>query len=800
MNSIIFGQFSVTLVDRHGARLAHLPLRAPALSSPRRAHGTTAPAPPTLWGREDELALVCVAARDQSAVEFTGTCGAGKTALLKNAAAAHADGTYLRVGGTALSDLLQDLMRYFYVYPGPDGTRLSAQQCAQQCAQALAGSRAGAAGVVALDDVSFSPEQLDYLRRALHRCTLVIGAPTPVLGALGTSTALPPLPEAAAVDLLRREAGRVIPDAELAAVRRLVAAVDGQPLYLRQAAALVRLDGRTFDDLARRAESDPGVLDELSISAIGPQAKRALAVLTLVGGALLPGAVLSQMADIAYVSETWESLSARGLAEQGEDRFGLPVCKAEPYRQILYRYIGLASAMRSLGDWLASGDPTGEEARGALDAALSLLGIAAQQRQWQAVVRLAAVVERVLFVQGHWQAWQHTLAQGITAAQAAGDTVSEAYYTHQQGVQHFLHDRTDHARRLLHRALDLRTRMGDLAGAAVTQANLALLEPAALPTPPSSRSPDARRRVITAVAAVIAVIAIGSALVQAFGDDQVVTDPPWPPVTSSSGATTGRPPTSSPPTSSSGVTPITDDAPDITPTTQGFGEVDINPGSKAQVLDFTVTNPNGQTIGLDSTDIPGDTGFSRAGGTCEDQLAAHAFCTVSVAFSPSRIGPASTELTITSGTSTATAKLSGTGFAYLTITFAGQDDQTVTVVDGEGEKVCEKSKEAAESDPCEMIPVLANGRELTASIDNTKYVFSGWSGDCTSDAQGDTPTPTPSSTSPPCRLPSDQEAKVTATFAPVTDPDGIDAGLSVPSPHATVPPASFSVGPTTAGT
>ncbi|MEU9154018.1 hypothetical protein AB0D59_26515 [Streptomyces sp. NPDC048417] len=40
----------------------------------------------------------------------------------------------------------------------------------------------------------------------------------------------------------------------------------------RGAAALVRFDGRTFADLATRAESDPAVLDELSISAVGPQA------------------------------------------------------------------------------------------------------------------------------------------------------------------------------------------------------------------------------------------------------------------------------------------------------------------------------------------------------------------------------------------------------------------------------------------------------------------------------------------------------------------------------------------------
>ncbi|MFH9420717.1 hypothetical protein [Streptomyces sp. NPDC017529] len=605
--------------------------------------------------------------REQTAVEFTGPCGAGKTALLKNAAAA-GGGTYLRVGDIALEDLLQDLMRHFYFYPGPDGTRLSAQQCAQS----LAGSWAGATGVVALDDMSYGPEQLGYLRRVLSRCTLAIGAPTTVLGALGTSLALTPLPEAAAVDLLRSEAGRVIRDSELGSVRRLVAAVDGQPLRLRQAAALVRLDGRPFEELARLAESGPGALDELSISAVGSQAKRALAVLTLVGGALLPGNLLSQMADITYISETLESLSARGLAEQSEDRFGLPVCKAEPYRQILYRSIGLASAMRSLGEWLVSGDLTGEEARGAVEAALSLLGIAAEQRQWQAVIKLAVVVERALFIQGHWQAWQHTLAQGITAAQATGQTAAEAYFTHQQGVQHFLHDRMDQARHFLRRALDLRTRLGDLAGAAVTQANLSLLEPAALPAPPPTRPPNVWRRVITAVAAVIAAIAIGSALVQALGDDH--TDPRNPP--SPSPTTAGSPPTESPsnntpptrspsnntpPTrspstssspTSSPVEPPSLDAPEIAPSTQDF--------ESGQIVDFTVTNPNGQPIGLDSVDISGDSGFSREGGTCTNQLAEHASCTVTVKFSPTRLGDGKADLTVTAGAKTATAELTGT--------------------------------------------------------------------------------------------------------------------------------------------
>ncbi|MFE0136099.1 hypothetical protein ACFWY6_31705 [Streptomyces sp. NPDC059037] len=123
---------------------------------------------------------------------------------------------------------------------------------------------------------------------------------------------------------------------------------------------------------------------------------------------------------------------------------------------------------------------------------------------------------------------------------------------------------------------------------------------------------------ITAVAAVIAVIAIGSALVQALGGSGDVSGPSPSPVTPGSGGTLTESPTESPTGTSA--------APVITLSTQGFEKVHINPGSKAQTVDFTVTNPNGQAIVLDSTDIPDDTGFARAGGTCTKQLEARASC------------------------------------------------------------------------------------------------------------------------------------------------------------------------------
>ncbi|MGI5518420.1 hypothetical protein [Streptomyces sp. CA-106131] len=783
MNSVIFGNFSVTLTDRHGARLTRLPLRAPDPQPVRLPYGPDIPAPPVVVGREEQLALIRRAARDRGAVEFTGPCGVGKSTLLKNAAVSGvsgAPGAYLRVGGTELEDLLQDLTRHFYIYPGSGGRRLTTQECAQVLGNV--------SGVVVLDDVSYGPEQLGYLRRALPNCALVIGASAPVLGALGTSSALPGLPESAAVALLSRELGRFIPDFEMAAVRRLAAAVDGQPLYLRQAGALVRLDGRSLGDLADQAELDPGVLDELCISAAGLQAKRALAVLALAGGALLPGDLLSQMADIAYVSDTLESLTARGLAEQREDRFGLPVCKAEPYRRILYRYIGLASALRSLGAWLASCDPGGEEARGAVDAAVSLLGFAAEQREWEAVVRLTTVVERVLFVQGHWQAWQNTLTQGITAAQIAGDTVSEAYFTHQQGVQHFLHDRTDQARRLLRRALDLRTQLGDAAGAAVTSANLALLEPAAPPAPPQTS--HTRRRVMTAIATVVAVIALGSAIGQAVGGsgDGGTSSPSSPAAPGSGGtdsggtttgkatngstttgkatngstttgkatsggtttgkATSGGTTTGRTTTGTSGGTPIPLSPPVITPPPQNFQPVHIYPGAEAQVLDFTVANPNDRPIAIDSVNIPDDTGFSSAADNCPDQLAANATCTVSIEFSPSRIGPASTQLTITSGKIASTpVELTGTGFVHLTVVLTGESNGKVAAEGTQDGTTCEAS---ALPTQC-VFDISAEGLQLTASISDSDYFFTGWSGACAG--------------ANPCVPALNQDGTVTATFA-----------------------------------
>jgi hypothetical protein len=281
--------------------------------------------------------------------------------------------------------------------------------------------------------------------------------------------------------------------------------VDGQPLHLRQFAALAREGRHSLLSLARQAAHDPEILDRLSINALGQHERRALAVLALTAGALLPAAVIEVTGQIAYIAQQLESLHRRGLAEQSDDRFGLPVCKAQSYRQMLFNDMQLAASARGLSSWLALADPTATESQSAAEAALSMMEFAAERGDWTTIVRLARSAERVLFIAGRWEAWHHTLSQGLNAARASGDRAAGALFTHQQGTLAFCQDQLDDARQLLERALTVRTQIRDDDGASITCHNLRLLEP---PGVPLWRRPRVPRRALRTLGGVLGTLAL----------------------------------------------------------------------------------------------------------------------------------------------------------------------------------------------------------------------------------------------------------------------------------------------------
>ena len=500
MSVILYGNLSAEIVSGLGTRIERVKFRQAATELLRPKRPAALPGP-LILGRERETAAALRAIQAGRPAGFHAACGYGKTTLLQQIVASASERNaatsciYLRADRDRVGDLLQHLVATLYSSEQP--AKLTPDQCAQLLGQVSA--------VIGIDDLSAAPEKVGYLLDVLHGCSVVIGSARPVLGRRGSSQDLPGLPGETALALVAGDLGRPLASQELPAARRLAAAVHGQPLHLRQAAALVREGRHSFESLAQKAERDPDVLDRLSINALAEHQRRALAVLALAAGAMLPADVVAVIGQLAYLGECLEPLHLRGLAENRNDRFGLPVCKAESYRQMLLHDLDLAASARELASWLAAKDPGMTESLSAADAALAILELAADRGDWTTVARIARAAEAVLFIAGRWEAWHHTLSLGLDAAKATADSAAEAFFSHQLGSLAFCQDQLDDAVRLLQHALTLREHTGDRDGANLTRHNLQLLKPPAPPRPPR---PPARRRILLTLAGALGALVL----------------------------------------------------------------------------------------------------------------------------------------------------------------------------------------------------------------------------------------------------------------------------------------------------
>ncbi|MGH9596506.1 MAG: choice-of-anchor D domain-containing protein, partial [Edaphobacter sp.] len=103
----------------------------------------------------------------------------------------------------------------------------------------------------------------------------------------------------------------------------------------------------------------------------------------------------------------------------------------------------------------------------------------------------------------------------------------------------------------------------------------------------------------------------------------------------------------------------------LTPITQDFGPVPIH-STSAPTL-FTLTNLTATTVSLNTPVTTGNfaiadaTAFPTGGPPCTGSLAPNAFCFVNILFSPASTGPLNGTLTISTGTTPATAQLTGFG-------------------------------------------------------------------------------------------------------------------------------------------
>jgi hypothetical protein len=663
MNGIQYGKLHVDMISDAGGRVERRQAKEPYL---RLRHFETHPPSRSLIGRHSQIDTAFRAIQGLRPIGFFATCGYGKSTLLRQIAAESysrlgVPGVYLVVNQDQPADIVQRVIDALFLTDQP------IKFTPEFSTQLLANTRP----VVVLDDVTLSPDVLAQLLRSLSSCGVVVGTDQPTIG---VSEVLPGLPSEAALALVSQDLGRQPTPAELPAIRQLAATVNGQPLLLRQAAALVRAGERTFATLAQQ---DRSTLNRLSIDRLAQRERRVLAGVGLLGGALLPTDLVSLISDIGQVGEALADLRHRGLVEQRHNRFGLPVCRAEGYRELVIRNFDLAAAIREIVVWLGTRDPRSEDSLSVVNAVVSLIGFAAERREWQGVVRLVRVAEPILTLAGRWEACLHILDVGIQAATATSDAIAEAFFQHQHGTIDLCLDRLDSAWWHLSRALELRSGLNESA-AAVTLNNLGVIAPE--PSKPQNR----RSAVITAAALVV--ITIGVIAVAISSSDPIPQRDPYTPGTSPSVQATS---TVTDPTVSS--TELTTSSPDRTtspaelhppalqPVRQDFMDVNVTPGKNIAARTFIVTNPNGKSITLGKSRIDNGSTFSVTSDKCSPSLKPRGTCEVTVTFKPDQIGSYMGALVVpVVGFEDISANLTGKGVAKLTVNVKGDQFGTVT--------------------------------------------------------------------------------------------------------------------------
>lgn len=454
---------------------------------------------PGLLGRQAELDRAREAGEAGLPVNVYGEPGIGKTALLRHLAhlpARAPDGTvYLLAGDAPASDVLQSVFEALYESDRP----IKATEA--QLRHLLGDVRAA----ILLDDVDLGRGGLDAVAGVAPGSWFVAASRDRLMWGEGVTVRLGGLPPDAGLDLFERELGRALTEQERPAARALCETLAGHPLRILQAAAAADRDDAPIGALAATpaaAVSAPRHEDE----------RRMLGVLATVEGAPLEADLAGSLAGTANAAGVLGSLASRGLVleEEGRYRSALPGPPADP-----------EEVVEALTAWAEERHGDHRALRSARDALLTAFRWARAANRARTVLRLARALDEHLTLECRWGLWESVLEGARRAAMTVADEHHQAWALHQLGSRALCLEHTAEARRLLEEALAIRERIGDAAGAAVTQHNLELLAP-----PPEARrkeEPPRRPRLLRRALVVGLVLGAlgggGYAAWQLLGDD-----------------------------------------------------------------------------------------------------------------------------------------------------------------------------------------------------------------------------------------------------------------------------------------
>ena len=444
------------------AERAHIrPRPTPILLRPRLIRG--------LLDRRMELAAALSALDAGLPIEVSGEPGVGKTAILRQLAhhpraASFVDGiVYLAARHLSSDDLLQLIFEAFYE---------SDEICKPTDAEVRRGLQDKQA-LLLLDDVQLAQHELEQVIDIAPHSLFAVATRERCLWGEVRSIALKGLPVDDAVLLLEREIERAPDASEQSAARSLCASLEGHPLRIQQAAALIREQGISLDECARNIVP-AGLMTELMAS-IDAKERRALLALTAVPGVPLQVQHVSSIADVPDVEPLLMTLVRRGLVVSGQSRHQL----AEGVADQLRRSADLNPWMnRGITYFTAWAERYRRSPGNLLDESEALLRVqqaATDTRRWGEVLRLGRLLEGALVIGARWGAWTIALERCLAAAKAIGDRSSEAWALHEIGTLAVCLGEPGMARASLSQAVKLREAVREDGAAQASRRSLSLV-------------------------------------------------------------------------------------------------------------------------------------------------------------------------------------------------------------------------------------------------------------------------------------------------------------------------------------
>ena len=452
------------VIEQTSGERSHIrPRPRPILLTPGTARG--------LLDRHEELTAALSAVDIGLSIAVSGDPGAGKTAFLRqlahhSGAAAFVDGVvYLGARHQPSADLRQRIFEAFYETSDVCKPTEPEIRRALQDVQAL----------ILLDEVDVAQHELEQLLDLVPRSAFAIATQEQRLVNEVRTVVLRGLPTNEAAHLLEREARRTLSVAERSAAATLCAALEGHPLRVRQAAAIIRDQGVPVEDLARDLAPEHLVTEVMA--SLDEKQRRVLSAMAALPGVPLQVHHLSGLAEVTDLEPSIAVLAQRDLVVRSESRYRLAYGVGDRLRQTEDLNPWVNRAITYFTAWAERYRRSRDTLLDDGEALVRVQQHAIEMRRWGEALRLGQLLECALAVGARWGAWAITLERCLTAAKSMGDRSAEAWTLHQIGTRALCLGETAAARTLLSQALKLRETMDDNDATAASRRNLSFVLP-----------------------------------------------------------------------------------------------------------------------------------------------------------------------------------------------------------------------------------------------------------------------------------------------------------------------------------